>query len=507
MCRFLYFCLSNIFNILRVNTYILSVDLGATSGRVILSELSDKGLTIEELHRFPNKFTCILGKYYWNIYELFDHIKQGLILAGQKGVKVSSIGVDTWGVDFVMVAEDGAFLSLPRAYRDPYTQGVPEEFFEIVSREKVYEKTGIQIMNFNSLYQLYAAKKENSTALKTASSILFIPDAISYLLTGNKVCEYTILSTSQVMDPRTKEIDEELLAHVGVERSVFPEIVMPGHVIGELTDELAVETGLGKIPVVAVAGHDTGSAVAAVPAKNERFAYLSSGTWSLMGVEVQEPIVTKESYEMNFTNEGGIEGTTRFLKNITGMWLLEQCRQVWNAEGKDYDYPTIVQMATESEPFVSMVDPDDAAFASPTNMVESIKQYCANTQQAIPATDAAMIRCIFDSLALKYRAVLDRLKQVSPFSIDVLHVIGGGAKNDLLNQLTANAIGLPVVAGPSEATAVGNIMVQAKALGLVDDMTSMRTYIAKSIETKRFESTDAELWGSAYDKFQRIITN
>ena len=333
--------------------------------------------------------------------------------AGKRNIEIRSIGIDTWGVDFAFVAEDGTLCSLPRAYRDPYTNGAPEAYFEHISRREVYERTGIQIMNFNSLFQLYAQHKEQSSALKHADKLLFMPDALSYLLTGKKVCEYTILSTSQFMNPRTKQVDAELLAVAGVKPELIPEVVMPGTEVGRLTPSLAKATGLGEIPVVAVAGHDTGSAVAAVPAEGEGFAYLSSGTWSLMGVELREPEITEESFAMNFTNEGGVDGTTRFLKNITGMWLLEQCRVAWKKEGKEYSYPEIMQMVQQTRPSVDLIDPDAREFAAPTDMPQAIRLYCESRAMAVPEDDATLIRLIFDSLAAKYAEVLNKLRGVA----------------------------------------------------------------------------------------------
>lgn len=470
-----------------MNRYFIGVDLGATSGRVILATLSDDDIALEVLHRFPNRLLCIGGKFYWNIYALYEEILHGLTLAGRRKVPVSSIGIDTWGVDMACVAADGTLAGLPRAYRDPYTNGAPEEFFRKVPRREVYERTGIQIMNFNSLFQLHAAHREGMSALENAASVLFMPDALAYLLTGEKVCEYTILSTSQFMDPRTREIDAGLLREAGVDAALFPRVVMPGQCIGSLCDAVACQTGLGAVPVVAVAGHDTGSAVAAVPAGNERFAYLSSGTWSLMGIEVPEPVITDESYALNFTNEGGVDGTVRLLKNITGMWLLEQCRAVWAREGKEYSYEEIMRMTEGATPSPAVIDPDAAEFAAPTDMPEAIRAWCAAHGIAVPADDAALMRLIFDSLAAKYAEVLGRLRQLAPFEIECLHVIGGGAQNDLLNRMTADACGIRVVAGPAEATALGNILVQARAAGVVSSLSEMRQYIRRSIETKIYE--------------------
>lgn len=465
----------------------IAVDIGATSGRVILGIYAGGRIAAECVHRFPNSILPLGGKYYWDIYAIYSEIVRGLSEVGRRGVKVESIGIDTWGVDFVCVAGDGSLLSLPRSYRDPYTDGEPERFFERIPRREVYERTGIQIMNFNTLYQLSAQHREGVSALRDAQSVLFMPDALSYMLTGEKVCEYTILSTSQLLDPRTKRIDGSLLEAAGADPSLFPRIVMPGERVGVLRDDVAAETGLGAVPVIAVAGHDTASAVAAVPAEDERFAYLSSGTWSLMGIELREPVIGDESFAMNFTNEGGVDGTVRFLKNITGMWLLEQCRAVWSREGRDYTYEDITRMA-ESEPrSEAVIDPDDASFASPTDMAEAIRAYCRSHAIAEPCDDAAVVRLIFDSLAAKYGEVLARLQRVAPFEIDTLHVIGGGARNDLLNRLTAEATGVKVVAGPSEATALGNLMVQARAAGLVNSLAEMRRCVRESSELKTYE--------------------
>lgn len=466
---------------------IIGVDLGATSGRVILARAGDDRLRMEELHRFPNRMREIDGRFYWDIHALYEEILRGLSVAGGRGERIDSIGIDTWGVDFACVDPDGDLLGLPRAYRDPYTDGVPEEFFRTVPRESVYAKTGIQVMNFNSLYQLYALNREHSPALAAAEHVLFMPDALSYLLTGEQVCEYTILSTSQLMNPRTRELDGELLRAAGVDASLFARRVMPGERVGVLRDEVARRTGLGRVEVFAVAGHDTASAIAAVPAADERFAYLSSGTWSLMGIELPAPVITEESCAMNFTNEGGVDGTVRFLKNITGMWLLEQCRAVWSRQGREYSYEEIVRMTEGAAPSPGVIDPDAAEFAAPTDMPQAIRAWCAAHGVPSPADDAALMRLIFDSLAAKYAEVLGKLRRLAPFEIECLHVIGGGAQNDLLNRMTADAVGIPVVAGPAEATALGNIMVQARAAGVVSSLAEMRRYIGRSIETKTYQ--------------------
>lgn len=486
-------------------THFFAFDLGATSGRSILGTIDKGKLELRELTRFPNSIIRVGEKYYWDIYALYSELKRGLRVVAAEGIKISAIGIDTWGVDFVFVGKDGTLLGQPRSYRDPYTNGAPEAYFNIVSREEVYRLTGIQIMNFNSLFQIYAAKKESSSALEAADSLLFMPDALSYMLTGKKVCEYTIASTSQMLNPRTKKFEDKLLQAIGVSPELLQPVVMPGEIIGAVTESVMQECGIESVPVVAVAGHDTGSAIAAIPTTDKNFAYLSSGTWSLMGIETDEPIISEASFKENFTNEGGVDGTVRFLKNITGMWLLEQCRKEWDVAGCCYEYPEIVNMSEKSIPFRSLIDPDHSSFACPKNMPEAIKEYCKNSGQPVPETDAELIRCIFDSLALKYRMVLDKLRALSPNPIERLHVIGGGSKNALLNQMTANAIGVPVVAGPSEATAIGNIMMQAKGLGLVSHLQEMRAIINNSVKPEVYTPENKEAWDDAYSRFCTII--
>lgn len=482
----------------------LAFDLGATSGRSVIGTLTDGKIEIRELTRFPNGITELHGKYYWNLMGLYQALKEGLSACAREGIVPDSIGIDTWGIDVVPLGEDGSILSMPRAYRDPYTEGAPESYFERVSREEVYEKTGIQIMNMNTLYQLYAGVKQGYAPYLNAKEFLFTPDALIYMLTGKKVWEYTIGSTSQIMNPRTGDWNKDLLEAAGLNPDVLKTPTLPGAVVGTLTDALAEETRIGKVKVVAVAGHDTASAVAAVPAQDENFAYLSSGTWSLMGIETQEPIITPETYEMNFTNEGGVEGTTRFLKNICGMWILEQCRKEWTRAGKEYTYPQIVEMAMQAKPFQAFIYPDDASFANPSSMLRAIEDFCKRTGQTPPADDAQIVRCIFESLALRYREVIDMLDRVASFPIERLHVIGGGSKNRLLNQFTANAIGRKVMAGPSEATAIGNVMIQAMASGAVSSLKEMRAMIHEAIETEEFLPQDADVWETAYQKYQTL---
>lgn len=484
--------------------YFFAVDLGATSGRTIIGTLTEGKIELEELTRFDNNLIETGGHFYWDIYALYFEIIKGLKLAAQRELPIRSIGIDTWGVDFVCVGKDGALLRNPLSYRDPHTFGMMEDYFErAIDKAKVYDITGIQFMNFNSLFQLYAMRKNKDSALAGAEKILFVPDALSYMLTGKMVCEYTIASTSQMLDPRTKQLDEQLLASVGLSRDNFGRMVNPATEIGVLTKEVQQLTGLGAIPVIAVAGHDTGSAVAAVPAKDEKFAYLSSGTWSLMGIETRNAIINDLSYERNFTNEGGIDGTTRFLKNICGMWLYERCRKEWTDAPKSHT--ELIAAAMEQPAFQSIINPDDPMFANPASMVEAIKDYCRQTGQHVPEGYAEICRCIFESLALRYRQVFNYLREMASFPIEVLHIIGGGSLNAYLNQFTANSLGIEVLAGPQEGTAIGNIMLQAKASGDVGDIWDMRRIIAASIELKRFEPTDKDQWDNAYGRFLKIV--
>lgn len=482
-----------------------AVDLGATSGRTIIGTISQGKVNLEEITRFPNNLIETGGHFYWDIYALYFEIIKGLKAVAKRGLEITSIGIDTWGVDFVCVGADGALLRNPLAYRDPHTFGAMEAYFEQkVPKRDVYQATGIQFMNFNSLFQLYAMQRDGNTALQHAEKILFVPDALSWMLTGKAVCEYTIASTSQMLNPMTKELDSQLLDSLQLPREKFGKTVFPGYEIGTITEEVQKMTGLGAVPVIAVAGHDTASAVAAVPAKDEKFAYLSSGTWSLMGIETKDAIINDLSYERNFTNEGGVEGTTRFLKNICGMWLLERCRKEW-ADSAPSDYGQLLGEAMKVPAFQSIINPDDKMFANPANMQQAIKDYCAATGQHVPDGYAELCRCIFDSLALRYRQVFGYLQEMAPFAIDTLHIIGGGSLNEYLNQFTANATGVTVLAGPQECTALGNIMLQAKAAGVVDDIFAMRRIIADSVSMKRFEPQDKALWDEAYDKYLAVV--
>lgn len=480
-----------------------AVDLGATSGRTILGSIENGKLKQRELTRFPNHIIETGGHFFWDIFALYNEIIRGLKVVAEEGIEIASIGIDTWGVDIVFIGKDGGVLRNPYCYRDPHTDGAMEDYFQKIPKEKVYEKTGIQFLQFNSLFQLSTLRKNHDSALEAADKILFVPDALVYMLTGEAVCEYTILSTSQFLNPCTKRIDTELIGAIDLRENQFGRYVNPSDNVGQLTAEVQQMTGMGAVPVVAVAGHDTGSAVAAVPAENERFAYLSCGTWSLLGIETKDAIISEKSFVYNFTNEGGIEGTTRFLKNICGLWLLERCRKEWTDAPSDVNQ--INRESMEALAFQSFIFPDAPDFANPASMTEAIRCYCERTGQRVPMGYKAMARCIFESLAMRYRQVMDYLKEMAPFPIEKLHVIGGGSKNSYLMQMTANSLGIPVVTGPAEGTAIGNIMLQAKAAGMVRDRFEMRRMIADSIELKTYRPQETELWDAAYEKYLNVI--
>ena len=487
--------------------YYIAFDLGATSGRTILGTLgSDGSLSTEELTRFPNSMIEIHGRLHWNIYSLFEHIKDGLRAASARGVKPASIGIDTWGVDFGCIAPDGSIAALPRAYRDASTVGAHERFFrDVMSAHDLYNLTGIQHIGFNTIFQFN--EQRDTFAMLHAEKIAFLPDLLAYLLTGNLVTEYTIASTGSLLDPVTRTFATGLLSRVGLDEGRFGTMVEPGTTVGMLTSEISRETGMEAVPVVAVAGHDTASAVAAIPAEGENWAYLSSGTWSLMGIETRTPVINELTEAYNITNEGGVDGTVRLLKNITGMWLVEQCLKVWKSEGFNYSYPEMVKMAQEAEPFVCFLDPDAPDFVCPENMPAAIDAFCERTGQRKPVGHGEYIRSIFESLALTYRRVLDVFRRVSPNPIEKLHVIGGGSKNALLNSFTASSTGVPVIAGPAECSALGNIMIQARADGAVKSLDEMRRIIGQASSPVTFLPEDSAMWEEAYGRFMTTLKN
>lgn len=482
----------------------LAFDLGASSGRGVLGTLDKGKIELKEVKRFYNGMTNILGKYHWDFLRLFDDIKKGIAACATLAQKPESIGLDTWGVDYALLDKQGGFLGIPYAYRDHRTDTAMEELFRIIPKKRVYELTGIQFMQFNTLFQLYAAKRDGLPIMDKAADLLFVPDIINYMLTGVKKSEFTFATTSQLFNPVKGSWEKELFDAIGVSVDIMQEIVSPGTVIGKLTPDIARETQLSQINVIAPATHDTGAAIAAIPAEDENFAYISSGTWSLMGIESKKPLISEKTLAFNFTNEGGVEKTYRVLKNIMGLWLIQECKRCWDNQKQEFTFPDLVKMAEKAEPFRSLVDPDNSTFLNPQDMPTALADFCKSTGQPVPENPAQFARCVFDSLALKYRAVIDSLKVISDKKIEKIHVIGGGSQNELLCQFTANATGLPVVAGPAEGTAIGNIMVQAMGLGHVKSLAEIRQTIKNSFEFKSYQPKNFEAWDKAYDKFKKI---
>ncbi len=479
----------------------LAFDIGASSGRAILGTISDNRLSLQEIHRFENQMVEINGSFFWNIFNLFGELKTGLKKCiFDFGIQPESVGIDTWGVDIALLDRNGMIVGLPYAYRDPRTDSAMDEVFKIIPKQELYRMTGTQFMQFNTLFQLHAYKRDQSPQFEIAKDVLFIPDALCYLFSGVKKNEFSIASTSQFLKPGKLEYELQLLDSIGIDSNMMQELVLPGTVLGNIKAEILKETGSTSIPVVAVAAHDTASAIASVPATGRNWAYISSGTWSLMGIEIDHPLISDEIQQLNFTNEGGVEGTTRFLKNIMGLWLLQECRRIWSI-AHNYSWPEMVEMSLKAQPFKCIINPDAREFLNPGDMPAAIVAFCRKTGQPEPETHGEIIRTIFESLALKYRSTLDSIRAVSPVEIEKIHIIGGGANNELLCQYTSNATNLPVYAGPTEATAIGNIMMQAKALGAVSSLEEIRSMVFESFDTKMFTPVDAGGWNSQYQQF------
>jgi rhamnulokinase len=479
----------------------IAVDLGAESGRVMLGSVSGERILLEEMHRFSNGPTEQGGSLWWDFNKLFSEIKIGIGKAvKQAGGQVGGIGVDTWGVDYGLLDEKGKLIENPYHYRDGRTNGMLEKAFELMNKRDIYENTGIQFMQLNTLYQLLAMKLARPKILAAAKKMIFMADLVSYYLCGRMFAEYTLASTSQCMDMKTGKWSKDVFDKLGLPMDIMPEIIEPGMIAGKLKAEIAKELGAGDIPVIAVGSHDTASAVAAVPAQGKNWAYLSSGTWSLIGIETGKPAITDKSFEYQFTNEGGVKNTIRFLKNIMGLWLLQECRRQWQREGVDLSYSEIESMARKAKPFVAYIDPDQTEFISPGNMPEKINKYLVRSGQQAITDKGQMARAIMESLALKYRRVMEIMENMTGSSIKVLHIVGGGIKNELLCQFTADAINKKVITGPVEATALGNIMMQAIAAGQVKTLEQGRKMVAASIELKTYMPEDVKVWDQQYKK-------
>jgi rhamnulokinase len=485
--------------------HILAFDLGAESGRAVLGTLDGRRLSVHEVRRFPNTPLSLAGHIHWDVYGILDEMKSAMReTASAIGARPASVGVDTWGVDFGLLAKGGALLGLPFCYRDHRNDGAMEDYFKLVPRDFLYEATGIQFLPFNSLFQIYAMVRERSALLDEASDLLFMPDLFNFLLTGKKAAEFTIATTSQLLDPRTRAWIPGLFQAMGLSKKILQDIVEPGTILAPFSADVASATGFRDVPVVATAGHDTAAAVAAVPAEGTGWAYISSGTWSLVGIETMTPIISPRSLGSNFTNEGGVGGTIRFLKNVTGLWLVQRCRKAWAEDGAA-TYQELAASAAKAPPFAAIVDPDDPAFLNPPDMPEAISGYFRKTHQAPPGSRATLIRSLLESLALKYRTVIEELGSILERPVERIHVIGGGSRNELLCQMTADATGLPVVAGPAEATAIGNILVQAMALGLVSSPEEIRAIVRDSFEPRTFEPSGKAAWDAAYRRFREVL--
>ena len=479
----------------------IAVDLGAESGRVMLGTVSNDRLGLRELYRFPNGPAAGGRSLRWDFDKLFSEVKRGIGEAiRQSGGEVSGISVDSWGVDFGLLGESGRLIENPYHYRDSRTDGMLDKAFALMDKRQIYANSGIQFMQINTVYQLLSMRLADSGVLGAAKSLLLMADLVAYYLCGRTFAGYTLGSTSQLMDMRSDRWSAEIFHALELPIEIMPEIVQPGQVVAQLKRELCAEFGSGPINVIVAGSHDTACAAAAVPARGKNWAYLSSGTWSLMGIEASEAIINDETFEYQFTNEGGVEGTILILKNIMGLWLLAECRRQWAGEGDDLSYAELTAMAQKAKPFAAYIDPDYGGFLSPGDMPAKVNEYLSETGQETIADKGRMVRAILESLALKYRSVMESLEEVTAEVIETLHIVGGGIQNELLCQFAANATGKMVIAGPIEATSSGNILMQAKATGQIESLEEIRAIVGKSFDIKSYEPADSKLWTEHYKK-------
>jgi rhamnulokinase len=487
---------------------LLAFDLGAESGRAILGQFDGGRLHLSDVHRFANTPVPLPDGLHWNVLGLWSEIRAGLAMAVQQaGGSLAGMGLDTWGVDFALLDRHGALLGNPYHYRDSRTDGMMEAAFQRVPKAEIFAQTGIQFMQLNTLYQLLAMAMKPAPELAAADTFLTIPDLLNYWLTGRKVCEFTNATTTQCYDPRRKTWARPLLERLGIPTGIFPEIIPPGTVLGALRAPVAEEAGLAGLPVIAPACHDTGSAVAAVPAREADFVWISSGTWSIMGVEAQEPVINDASLACTMTNEGGLNGTFRLSKNIMGLWPVQESRRTWAHQGQSFSYDELTHLAADAEPLRAVVNPDDNDFFEPGDMPSRVRAYCRRTGQPEPETHGQVVRLFLEGLALKYRWVLERLEQLQGRRLETIHIVGGGTQNRLLSQFAANATQRQVVTGPVEATAVGNLLVQALALGQLSSLAEAREVVRRSFEMHTFEPDPAagQAWEDAYGKMLEIM--
>jgi rhamnulokinase len=482
----------------------IAVDLGAESGRVMLGTIAEGELHLEELHRFGNGPVEVDGSLRWDFDRLLSEVKTGIGLAAKKAHSVPlGIGVDTWGVDFGLIGDDGQLVEAPYHYRDSRTNGMMDKAFELMPKREIYQNTGIQFMQLNSLYQLLAMREADSPALAKAKKLIFMADLLSYFLCGKAFGEYTLASTSQMMDMATGQWSKPIFEKLGLPMEIMPEIVMPGTVVGPLSDSIAREIGCEKIPVIAIGSHDTASAVLGVPGSGSNWAYLSSGTWSLMGVELSQAIIDDKTFGYGFTNEGGVQNTIRLLKNIMGLWLVQECKRQWQREGQDLSYGELTEMASKAQPFFGHVDCDNSDFLAPGDMPTRINKHLSQTGQSSTRDKGQMVRLILESLAMKYRTTLEAIEDVTGETVEVLHIVGGGIQNELLCQFAADAIGKRVVTGPIEATASGNILMQAIAAGRIKGIDEARGIVRQSFELKEYRPQDTSLWTEKYRQYTK----
>ncbi len=477
----------------------IAVDLGAESGRVMLGEVSADKLALEQIHRFGNGPIEENGSLHWDFKRLLSEIKTGIGKATkQAGGKIAGIAVDSWGVDFGLLDANGTLIENPYNYRDSRTNGMMEKAFEMMSKREIYENTGVQFMQLNTIYQFLAMRLANSAVLAKAKKLIFAADLFAYYLCGKAYGEYSLASTSQLMDMKTGKWSKKIFKALSLPIDIMPEVVQPGTVVGKLTKEIAKEIGCEQIPVIAVGSHDTASAVAAVPGGNNNWAYLSCGTWSLMGVEIPKPLINDKTFEYEFTNEGGVEKTIRLLKNIIGLWLVQECKRQWEKEGVNLSYTDITKMAAKGKPFVVNIPPDYDGFLSPGDMPKRINEYLAKRGQKKIDDKGQMIRAILESLAFKYRWAFEKLEDITGRKLDCLHIVGGGSQNELLCQFTANALGKKVITGPIEATASGNILMQAKAVGQLKSLAEIRNVVRNSFDVKEYQPQETQIWEKEY---------
>jgi rhamnulokinase len=487
--------------------YFLAFDFGAESGRAVLGTLENQRIILDEIHRFQTGMVKIENHFFWNIYRFYEEILKAIhYCINNQHVKPESIAVDTWGVDFGFLADDKTIIRIPYAYRDPQSAEGMTDFLEnVMSPRQIYSLTGIAMQPFNSLFHLHALRRNRDRAFHSATNLLFIPDLFNYFLSGSLTTEFSFATTSQLFNPLKMDWDESLLSSIGLDKSFMNPVVQPGTVIGNLKTDIAHSVGAESVKVIAVCSHDTGSAIVAVPSEGNDWAYISSGTWSLMGVELKEAIINDQSFTYNFTNEGGAEKTIRFLKNIMGLWLLQQCRNSWLKTNSNINYEELISLSQLAPNFKSFIDPDYMGFYNPADMPLAIDEYCINTRQEAPQNIGEYVQLILESLAFKYRLTLDQLKEVTGKSINRIHIIGGGAQNRFLCQFTANVTGLNVVAGPAEGTAIGNLLMQAKALGYLKDLKEIRQVVKNSFNFTEYYPQNTQVWENAYKKFLTIV--